>query len=62
MAEFMIKNPYNKGSYSEEFDMERLIEIAKLAQAGKAPNGTFSDLECNVWALMSDLHEGIEVK
>ena len=62
MAENMVKNPYNKGSYSEEFDMERLEEIAKIVQRGRCVDGSFSDFECHVWALMRDLQEGIEVK
>lgn len=47
----MIKNPANATSYAEMFDEPRLREIAELALADKAPNGTFSDLECNVWSL-----------
>lgn len=47
----MIKNAINENSYAEKFDLDRLREIAELALADKAPNGTFSDLECNVWSL-----------
>ena len=53
----MIKNRNNRNGYAEPFDMERLEEIAKLAKKDRCPDGTFSDLECNVWSLMRDLIE-----
>lgn len=53
----MVKNQYNKGSYAEMFDIERLREIAELAKKDKVPNSAFSDLECNVWLLMRELVE-----
>ena len=51
----MVKNPNSIPAYAEQFDMERLREIAELAKKDKVPNGTFSDLECNVWSLMREL-------
>lgn len=63
----MVKNPNNKGSYSEEFDIERLNELREMAERyvkkenfkdegvfdKDIPDASFSDLECNVWELFA---------
>lgn len=58
----MILDKNNKGSYSEEFDISRLQQIADMAEeyirSGERkgiPGGSFSDLECNVWEIMARL-------
>lgn len=59
----MILNKENKGSYSEEFDIARLQQIADMAysyvrsgeRAVDIPDWHFSDLECNVWSIMTNL-------
>lgn len=53
----LIKNQHNAQSYAEPFDMERLEQIADLAKKGIYPNGSYSDLECHVHSLMTDLIE-----
>lgn len=66
----MIKNPLNKGSYSEEYDGEALRELAEMAKSYVAwdndiqckeivackriPDGSFSDFSCNVWSMFVD--------
>lgn len=58
----MVKNPFTPDGYTERFDMERLREIADMAAAhqqglpNSIPDGSFSDFECLVWQLMSDLY------
>lgn len=63
----MVKNPNNKGYYSEEFDIERLNELREMAEryvkkenfkdkgvfSQDIPDAHFSDLECNVWELFA---------
>lgn len=62
----MVKNPENRGSYSEEYDGEalrELIDMAKLYVAkengfkGKGsgvPDGSFSDFSCCVWEMLTE--------
>lgn len=47
----MVLREENRNGHSEEFDVARLAQIADMALKGKVPNGSFSDLECNVWEL-----------
>ena len=58
----MILDKNNKGSYSEEFDCPRLQQIADMAylyvssnERKGVPDWHFSDLECNVWSIMTNL-------
>lgn len=61
----MIKNPENRGSYSEEYDAPALQELLGLALryvrheelnedvgSGKMiPDGSYSDFSCGVWEM-----------
>lgn len=66
----MVKDKNNLNSYSEEFDINALSELATMAARyvikeeyndvlvtnGKTvPDGSFSDFSCNVWELMNSL-------
>lgn len=74
----MVKNKMSLTGYSEEFDMERLREIADMSMRDavhticgrnivvngqRCPDGSFSDFECNVWSLMNQvILFGIELR
>lgn len=65
----MIKNPLNKGYYSEEYDGEALQELAEMAKSyvgwengipnprmkfdDSIPGGGFSDFSCTVWSIFT---------
>lgn len=60
-----IKNPENRGSYSEEYDAPAIQELADMAERyvrntvlhesvhGKqVPDGTYSDFSCIFWEIL----------
>lgn len=63
----MIKNKNNIPGYCEEYDGEALRELCEMAKMYVArengvkapksgvPDGSFSDFDCGVWSMMTEL-------
>ena len=57
---------YNRKLRSEQlrehdivFDYEQIKDVLNLLKSGRYPDGTFSDNECNLWALFKEELPGV---
>ena len=59
----MVANKRNVGtSWVEQFDLDRLEQIAQDVQNGRGTNGNYSDMECFVHSLMKKLADGEPIR